>query len=404
MARPRGNDSGVYGVMAEFESVESLMAAAAGVREAGYTRWDCHTPFPVHGLDDVMGVRPTRLPWIVLLFGALGVTAALGMQYWMNGVDYAFIISGKPRWSLPANIPVIFEVTVLFSAFTSFFAMWIMNDLPRWFHPLFRKERFARATNDRFFVVIEARDPQFHAERTAVFLEGLGAAAVETVEMPGDKPGLPSGVKRLVVVTSFAALVPPAMLYNARHATSEEPPVNLVPDMDDQPRFRPQGSTTLFADGRMTRPPVPGTVARGALAADAAWHTGKEGDDFIAGFPAALEVTPELIERGRQRYGIYCAPCHGHNGLGQGTVSQAALRLAFTGQAAWVQPTSVNDPRLVEMASGEIFQTITEGKNTMPGYAAQISTEDRWAIVGYVRALQRAQPPQDTGEAGEDGQ
>lgn len=387
------NATKTWGVMAEFENVDGVLRAAAEVRKAGFTRWDCYTPFPVHGLDDAMGVRPTRLPWIVLAMGALGIGAAQLMQHWMNGVDYPFIISGKPLISWPSSIPVTFEMMVLFAAFTAFFAMWIANDLPRWFHPLHHKPRFARATNDRFFVAIEASDPQFDERRTADFLRGIGGGAVETVAMPAGSAKLPSGLGRAIVVVSCAALIPPAMIYNARHEPSQDPPINLVPDMDDQARFRAQGETSLFADGRMSRSPVEGTVARGDLREDAAYWTGMQGDQFIAKVPESVVVTDELLDRGQQRFGIYCAPCHDQTGSGNGAVHQAALPLAELGKAAWTMPTSLHDERVRGLPDGDLYNTIRLGKNTMPGYGAQIPAADRWAIVLYVRALQASRQP-----------
>ncbi|MDA1259010.1 MAG: DUF3341 domain-containing protein [Planctomycetota bacterium] len=381
-------ESKTWGVMAEFESVDGILHAAAEVRKAGFTRWDCYTPVPVHGLDEVMGVRPTRLPWIILIMGAVGIGAAQLMQHWMNGVDYPFNISGKPLISWPSAIPVTFEMMVLFAAFTAFFAMWIANDLPRWFHPLHHKPRFARATNDRFFVAIEARDPQFDEQRTADFLRGLHSGSVETVEMPAGSKKMPTGLARALVVMSCAALIPPAMIYNARHEPSGDPPINLVPDMDDQAKFRPQGETPVFADGRMSRPSVEGSIARGELREDTAYWTGMQGEIFIAKVPSSVKVTPELIDRGEQRYGIYCAPCHDHTGSGNGTVHQAAVLLAELGKATWTQPTSLHDERVRGLPDGDIYNTIRVGKTTMPGYGSQIPAADRWAIVLYVRALQ----------------
>jgi len=381
-----------WGVMAEFETVDQVLHAAREVRKAGFSKWDAHTPFPVHGMDEAMGIRPTRLPWVILAMGAVGVGAAQLMQHWMNGVDYPFIISGKPLVSWPSSIPITFEMMVLFAAFTAFFAMWMANDLPRWFHPLLRKPRFARATNDRFFVAIEARDPQFDPARTSEFLKRLHPASVELVEMPEESSSLPPFVKRGIVVLSCAALVPPALIYNARHEPSSRPPINLIPDMDDQGKFRAQGETKVFADGRMSRNPAPGTVARGELRADAAYWTGMIGDRFVEKVPDSVKVTQDLVIRGQQRYGIYCAPCHDYAGTGDGTVHRAAFALTEVGKAAWTKPASLHDERIrTQVTDGELFSVITKGKNTMPGYAAQISAADRWAIVLYVRALQLSQ-------------
>lgn len=172
----------LYGYLVEFDNPGHLLDAAEIVRDAGFTRWDCHTPFPVHGLDDAMGVRGTRLPWLVLGGGLTGLALALLLQWWMNAVDYPFMISGKPFFGLPAATPIAFELTVLLSALTTFFGMWALNGLPRHHHPLFNSARFARATADRFFISLEASDPEFHPERTRTFAESLGGLAVEAVE------------------------------------------------------------------------------------------------------------------------------------------------------------------------------------------------------------------------------
>jgi hypothetical protein len=171
----------LYGLLAEFEAVPDLMAAAEKVRDAGYTRWDTHTPFPVHGLSDAMGLRATRLPYVVLGGGLTGGALGLLMQWWMNAIDYPLIISGKPLFSLPANIPVMFELTVLFAAAGAFLGMLVLNGLPALYHPLLTNDRFRRATADRFFISIETDDPRFDPVATALFLRSLGGSAVEEV-------------------------------------------------------------------------------------------------------------------------------------------------------------------------------------------------------------------------------
>ncbi len=172
----------LYGLLTEFESPSLLMAAVEKVRDAGFKKWDVHTPFPVHGMDDAMGIKGTQLPFIVLAGGFTGLCLATLMQWWMNAVDYPFVISGKPLFGLPANVPVMFELTVLFSAFAAFFGMWILNDLPKLYH-----KRFRRVTQDRFYIVIEAADPKFQLEKTRDFLASLGGDVVEEVnESPED--------------------------------------------------------------------------------------------------------------------------------------------------------------------------------------------------------------------------
>lgn len=172
----------LWGYLVEFDNVADLLQGAERIRDAGYRRWDCHTPFPVHGLNDAMGLRPTILPWLVFGAGLTGAAVGLAMQYWTNAVDYPFIISGKPLFSVPANIPITFELTILFSAITAFVGMLALNNLPQWYHALFRSSRFRRVTTDRFYISVEAADPKFDPERTRELLDSLGGAPAEAVE------------------------------------------------------------------------------------------------------------------------------------------------------------------------------------------------------------------------------
>ncbi len=175
-------DRQLYGLIAEFATVNDIILAAEKVRDAGYKYWDAHTPFPVHGLSDAMGVRPTVLPYFVLGGGLTGAATGLLMQWWMNAVDYPLVISGKPLFGLPAAIPVAFELTILLAAIGAFVGMLVLNGLPTWSHPLLNNERFRRVTTDKFFISIEADDPKFDQEQTTSFLTSLGAEAVEEVE------------------------------------------------------------------------------------------------------------------------------------------------------------------------------------------------------------------------------
>lgn len=181
-AQASSPDRGIYGLLIEFEDPERLVEACRQVREEGFEKWDAHTPFPIHGMDRAMGIRATRLPLLILAGGLTGLSIALLMQWWMNAIDYPFLISGKPLFGLPANIPVTFELTVLVSALTAFFGLWGGNGMPRLYHPVFKSERFRRATADRFFIVLEASDPRFELQRTQEFAESLGGIHVERLE------------------------------------------------------------------------------------------------------------------------------------------------------------------------------------------------------------------------------
>ena len=171
-----------YGALAEFSSPRALYHACEQVRDAGYRSWDAHSPFPVHGLERAMGLPPSRVGWVVFFAGITGAGGAMLMQWWMAAVDYPLVISGKPLFSWPAFVPVMFELMVLFAAFGALLSMLHFNKLPMFFHSLFRSERFERVTDDKFFISIEASDPKFDDEKTVKFLRELGAEHVELVE------------------------------------------------------------------------------------------------------------------------------------------------------------------------------------------------------------------------------
>jgi len=181
--RAGGNDERkLWGLLAEFASPQDLVRAAARIRDAGYTKWDAHTPFPVHGLDGAMGIKTTRLAFLVLAAGIVGAASGWLLQWWTNAIDYPIIISGKPFNSLPADIPVTFELTVLLASLTSFIGMLIANELPRFHHPLFKNGRFRRVTTDAFFLAIEAADPRFDRAKTEELLVSERATHVSPIE------------------------------------------------------------------------------------------------------------------------------------------------------------------------------------------------------------------------------
>jgi hypothetical protein len=175
-------DGGLYGYLVSFDNVDQLLAGARKVRDAGYTKWDAHTPFVVHGLDSAMGIRPTKLPYVVFAGGFTGCATGILLQWFTNVFDYPFLISGKPLFSLPANIPVAFELTILFSAIGALVGMLAFNGLPQLYHPLHTSRSFKRATNDHFFISVEADDPNFDQDTTRKLLESLGGSDVEEVE------------------------------------------------------------------------------------------------------------------------------------------------------------------------------------------------------------------------------
>jgi len=396
---PLPENGALYGVIAEYDTPGELVEAARKGRDAGYTEFDCFSPFPVHGIDEAMGIKRTILPLIIFAVGFSGTLGGILLQWWTNAYDWKWNISGKPTWSIPANVPIAFETTILLSVFAAFFGMWILNKLPQVWHPYFRLERFGRVTDDAFLLGIEAKDEQFDNEKTTKLLADAGAIAVENCYLDPDPANkqMPKWIMAFIVASTAFAFIPLAIAFKARNSTSEDPHIHIFPDMDFQPKYKADTAADQFADGRANRGEISGTIARGSLNADDELYHGiarSETDaQWTQGFPRQLEINEKLVRRGQNRFNIYCSPCHGYDGRGLGAVPQ---RVTASG-GSWLPANLVAPPdekgvggRPIKMPNGQLFNTISNGFSTMMGYANQITVADRWAIVLYVRALQRA--------------
>ncbi len=171
-----------YALMAEFDNPATAMHAAEQVRDAGFRRWDVHTPFPVHGMDAAMGLKNSKVGWFTFVGGVAGLTTGMLMVWYMNAFDYGLVIGGKPLFSPWFAFPVSYELTILFAAFGSLIGMLVLNRLPRLHHPLLKHDRFRQVTHDKFFLVIECDDPKYSDTQTRQLLESAGSRHIETVE------------------------------------------------------------------------------------------------------------------------------------------------------------------------------------------------------------------------------
>lgn len=385
---PTSAEGPLHGILAEYESPTALIAASRKVRDAGYERWDTFTPFPVHGIEKAMGIRMTSLPWIVFIAAITGLITAIALQWWTNAIDYKFISSGKPMWSIPANVPIFFELTVLFSAFAALFGMLALNNLPLPSHPLDLKKHFAKVTDDRFFLYIEKGDELFDASETRALLQGTHAVTVEDVHEDESTPTrMPQKILLVAAVVAAVSVVPFAVFAKMRASKNAEPRIHAMGDMDWQGKFQAQQPNPLFPNNMAMRAPEPGTVAVGEVVDDDHLATGKVDGQYVRTFPQSFKIDEASMARGKQRFDIFCAPCHGISGNGDGMVAQRAGVLA---EGTWVPPTNLGLDYLRVMPVGQIYESITKGVRNMPPYASQISIEDRWAVVLYLRALQKS--------------
>jgi hypothetical protein len=171
-----------YALVAEFDTPAATMHAAELVRDAGYKRWDVHTPFPIHGLDGAMGLKRSQVGWFTFIGGSTGFTLGMLMIWYLAKVDYPIPIGGKPLFSPIFSVPIAFELTILLGAFGTLFGMLLLNRLPRHYHPLLKHPRFRQVTHDKFYVVIECADARYSETETRALLEKAGGRNLEVVE------------------------------------------------------------------------------------------------------------------------------------------------------------------------------------------------------------------------------
>lgn len=169
-----------YGLLAEFDTAAGILNAAITVRDSGFAKWDVYTPFPIHGMDDAMGVEKSQVGWFTFAGGVCGFSLGMSMIWFMNGFNYPLVVGGKPLFNPFYAFPVSYELTILLGSFGTLFGMLLLNGLPRWHNPLLANERFRKASDDRYFICIQSADPKFAQARAA--LEQAGAVAVEEVE------------------------------------------------------------------------------------------------------------------------------------------------------------------------------------------------------------------------------
>jgi mono/diheme cytochrome c family protein len=187
-------------------------------------------------------------------------------------------------------------------------------------------------------------------------------------------------------IAILLALLPVLLITKARNTTSPNPRVHIIVDMDQQAKYKPQQYSPLFADRRAMRPPVSGTVARGQLRLDDHLYRGRVDGEWVDTFP--FPITDLIVKRGQEKYEVACALCHGYAGYGDGMIGQ---RAELRQEPLWVPPTSFHEEQIRERELGHLFNTITHGIRNMPAMGDKITPEDRWAIIAYVRALQRSQ-------------
>ncbi len=361
-------------VVALFPSAQALMDAVPKVKEKELGSLEAYTPYPVHGLSQALGLKRSPLGMMVFGMGFLGACLALLFQWWTSASDYPVRIGGKAFFSWQAFVPIMFEVMVLFAAFTAGLGMLLLlNKLPLFSHPVLHSKAIARITRDRFALSVEAVGGVLDVDTARAVLVAVGGEEIEVL-YPYVAPGNPDDVLPLreTAAILLACVIAGVAMYQGIKWFPILPPMNSMEVQEKTEAYRP---SDYFADGLGMRLPAEGTVARGHLPLAVA-----DEEEAALYLVNPLPRDEKVFARGRARYDTYCRVCHG--ALGEGDTSLSEEYKA--------KPANLHSSTIRDYPDGRIYYVITKGKNTMSGYAYELTPDDRWAVVHYVRALQRA--------------
>lgn len=366
----------LYAITAIYKTPNDIIAAAQAVRDAGYTKFDVHTPYPVHGMDDAMGLKETKLGFVTLAAGIMGAVGMISFASWVASVDYPQVIGGKPYWSWPAFVPVTYEIAVLLAVLLTVSALiTAFLKFPNNSHPLHDTPYMKRVSADKFGVAIQSEDPRFDEKEAKDLLKKLGGD-VEPVyysdEFLNFKPQMFE--PKFILLLAGIAIVSAGGGYVTWNKLLYMPPFDW---MMQQPRVNAQMKSDFYEDGFGMRMPVEGTVARGYIPYP--YKTSDRADSVGKFLVNPLLPTKQVLDLGKKKFFTFCTPCHGNFGNGDS-------RLA--GQ--FPNPPTLHSDKVRQWPDGAVFHVITAGQNVMPSYQYQSTREERWAIVHYVRTLQRA--------------
>ncbi|MCX7880400.1 MAG: DUF3341 domain-containing protein [Ignavibacteria bacterium] len=367
--------SNLYGVSAIFSDTKKIAEITHKVAELGYKNYDVHSSFPIHNLPKKMKLKWSPLGYIAFVLGISGAAFGLFLTWWTMSVDYPLIIGGKPWFSFPAFVPVLFELTVLLASVgTAIVMLFIIFKFPNPKHPLHDTEYMKRVSVDGFGIVIEAKDEKFDYEKIRSLFSEFGAEKIFDIYYSPEELNYKPKVfePKFIVFLIFLVVLTAFIGYFVNNKLFYMPPFDF---MLYQFRVNPQEESTLFADGFAMRPPVKGTVARG----QSFYQFKGQPEEAAANLINPLLPTEQTLALGQKKFNTFCSPCHGWRGEGDSRLNQQ-----------FPNPPSLHTDKVRNWTDGRIYHIITEGQNIMPSYASQLSEEERWAIILYIRALQRS--------------
>lgn len=367
----------LYGVTALFDNPGEVLSASKAVVEQGYKNFDTYTPYPIHGLDNAMKLKRSRIGIVTLVLAMTGVVSLVLFTWWTNSVDYPLVIGGKPYFAWPSYVPLMFEMGVLFGAVStviSLLAIWL--GLPRNSHPLHDTEFLRRVSDDRFGICIEAQDSKFDEKEVTAFLKALGAEKVESAyyEIPDLSFKQKALDPKFIVAIIAVAVISSGSTYFGLNKL-----ILLRPwsSLNDQDKVLPESRSEFYPDGFAMRPPVEGTVARSQMPYEFT-------NDLVSAgkyMKNPLLPTANVMRLGQRDFNTYCSPCHGYFADGDSRL-----------QGQFPNPPSLHTDSLRLTPDGLYYEVITNGfQGIMPSYSRQIPRDERWAIIWYIRALQKSQ-------------
>lgn len=385
------NNKKLFCVAAIFDTPDLIINAASKTGAAGYKKFDVNTPYPVHGMDKAMGLKPTTVGYVTLFFGLSAAAFILLLMWWTLSVNYPMVIGGKPFFALPAFIPITFETTVLLAAVSTFLGiLGVYFKLPANSHPIHDSNYMKAVSSDKYGLIIETEDPLFDLDKTTRFLKNLYPSSTELIYYP-EKEVYPLFQPKFIVFLVIIAFIVSGSTYITLNKLLYITPYGW---MSQQDKIIPQKQSDYFSDGFGMRKPVNGTVARGFIPYPFMGQT--EPKEVLTN---PLLPTEKVLALGKKKFLTFCSPCHGNFAEGD-----SRLRGQFP------NPPSLHSDKVRNYPDGRIYHIITNGQNSMPSYSYQVTRDERWAIVNYVRILQRAKDakPSDltaaNREAGKNGQ
>ncbi|MBM4170384.1 MAG: DUF3341 domain-containing protein [Ignavibacteria bacterium] len=365
----------LYSYTGIFNSPDEIIHAAEKAVEKGYKKYDVHTPYPLHGMNSVMNLPPSKLGYIALIVGLSGALAALLTMFWISAIDYPIVIGGKPLFSFPAYVPIMFEVTVLSASIATVLAMlFFFFKLPNNAHPLNGTEYMQKVASDKYGISIQCDEKLFEEKSVIEFLKSVHAKDITPIYYDNEEINYKHKIfePKFILFLVIAGLISSSVTYFTLNKLMFMPPFTW---MMDQSRLDVQSSSVIFSDGYGMRNPVEGSIARGSLPYQFQGQPELAGEKLINPLPS----TKNVLELGLKKFDIYCSPCHGFYGEGNSRL-----------QGHFPNPPSLHSDKVRNWPDGRIFHVITDGQNIMSSHASQLNVDERWAVVNYVRVLQRA--------------